>query len=1146
MPDQSTKSKSSLQHDAKTDDNANLNSDESSFSSSKSKEYHQLALYNPNNTFIQPISSIENQNKGTQQISVGNEFEPILCNHNESIEQAGARIFRVDDKYTTPKLLYEIAFKFGSFWGFRVIKRSGIYVRCSRCEKPRQRKGKINQNMRVSSSLKCNCDWHIRYKKLPKENGKIIITHVSLSHTNRCMPSSNQLVRQKTIAGDFTKNVHPVLQILANQLSVGEKPHYGYIRTLLKQVLPARKEVTRRDIWNTRIRAKMFLKQALKAGKPISEFRLTQEQLPELMKPIENETEDIMDSAVDAVDELFLESMNDDECNMKLLGIIEQLGKQNSGFTYALCHNEDHVIMGFVWMTAVMRSNFERFSQFICIDSRKSKTNPNLFPYMSVVVLDEMNKVQVCCEALIKEEMHDAYIFMLNSAFEMCPLLEREHVKCVYGDEFITQNILDSTQLKHAMLFHDHYHLNLNFEKKLDHNFSKLQPYLYGILHAKSEEVLKTTLNQMVKDFPSLTSVKTLAIELESKKQNFAAYVIDSTEGSYCRRGNPPSEANHSSISRFLGSDFTGEIENVFVKLMDRHKHLTLRTNRIISIDFDKSQIALHKLKEQDPNSDLIAPCEFLTYSAFLFYRDHIKPKSNQYLVKSNEDGSIHIYYPNKSDSPYIFRNKSCRCSCSLSRCKEMQCHHELALHGHFCKELFSKKYEKRSSVTKSKNIGEYINPLCFSSRLQLPDASIIDDSDKTNEEHSFNELEQSDSKEAHIEFNEDNNHTSNPIQTENSQSDTDVSDAEDVCAEDVSNISLSYKEMMNIVGMIHNRCRNNPSLIRMVSAFLIDLSKIIENNHTSHLHEANKNELNSVIISILRSYKRSFTTLKKKNNSSIVLKAPERINGHQYHTTKRLRPKVECKKSHRAKKNKSNSLINSQNSLFQNSERRITCQFCTGSHKITNCLKKKELGKTWLGKDIIKYMKEYAPYSILQHKDTRRVITDEISNTKTARNLLIHTLHSKFLPSQACNPTEEELACTISLLNSKAEVVVGYERCIVSFQSVVNYIGKHQSTKNRFIFSSIEEESIGSSFYGRNQSLSQRHGYNNYVALANMSQNSVTSTDSQERSLVIVHPSRDIFPTNSCETEIKSNNRGIDTTIVPKLPPMDLKNIDI
>ena len=138
-----------------------------------------------------------------------------------------------------------------------------------------------------------------------------------------------------------------------------------------------------------------------------------------------------------------------------------------------------------------------------------------------------------------------------------------------------------------------------------------------------------------------------------------------------------------------------------------------------------------------------------------------------------------------------------------------------------------------------------------------------------------------------------------------------------------------------------------------------------------------------------------------------------------------------------------------------------------------------------------------------------KRVISDEILNTKTACNLLIYTLYSKFLANQACNPTEEELA--------------GYKQCIVLFQSVINYIGKHQSTKNRFIFSTIEKESIGSSFYGRNLSLSQQHRYNSYISISNMSQNSVTSFDSQEKSLVNVDSSRDIIPKSSSDFENNS-----------------------
>ena len=49
-------------------------------------------------------------------------------------------------------------------------------------------------------------------------------------------------------------------------------------------------------------------------------------------------------------------------------------------------------------MTLVMKSNFEKYSQYICVDAMKRKMNDILFSYMAVMVIDDMNKVQVCCE----------------------------------------------------------------------------------------------------------------------------------------------------------------------------------------------------------------------------------------------------------------------------------------------------------------------------------------------------------------------------------------------------------------------------------------------------------------------------------------------------------------------------------------------------------------------------------------------------------------------------------------------------------------------------------------------------------------------------------------------------------------------------
>ena len=104
------------------------------------------------------------------------------------------------------------------------------------------------------------------------------------------------------------------------------------------------------------------MKEAVKAGKLLKDFTLTKAQCTDLMKSMDNKTDDIMDETVHIVDEVFTEYLNDETCNMKLFGILETLGNKSSGFTYALCNDGDGKLSGFVWMTSVMRSNFEKYS----------------------------------------------------------------------------------------------------------------------------------------------------------------------------------------------------------------------------------------------------------------------------------------------------------------------------------------------------------------------------------------------------------------------------------------------------------------------------------------------------------------------------------------------------------------------------------------------------------------------------------------------------------------------------------------------------------------------------------------------------------------------------------------------------------------
>ena len=76
-------------------------------------------------------------------------------------------------------------------------------------------------------------------------------------------------------------------------------------------------------------------------------------------------------------------------------------------------------------------------------------------------------------------------------------------------------------------------------------------------------------MKSMMSHFQSEPKILELANELKEKQKHFVPYIVDSTPGSLCRRGNSVSESNHSSICNFFSKKSFGDLKNVFVRLMD-------------------------------------------------------------------------------------------------------------------------------------------------------------------------------------------------------------------------------------------------------------------------------------------------------------------------------------------------------------------------------------------------------------------------------------------------------------------------------------------------------------------------------------------------------------------------------------------------
>ena len=64
----------------------------------------------------------------------------------------------------------------------------------------------------------------------------------------------------------------------------------------------------------------------------------------------------------------------------------------------------------------------------------------------------------------------------------MAPRVSKTDIKVIFGDEFITQDILNRTNLGHASLFHDHFHLERNIKKELGGAYNDVFKDIKGMI----------------------------------------------------------------------------------------------------------------------------------------------------------------------------------------------------------------------------------------------------------------------------------------------------------------------------------------------------------------------------------------------------------------------------------------------------------------------------------------------------------------------------------------------------------------------------------------------------------------------------------------------------------------------------------------
>ena len=231
---------------------------------------------------------------------------------------------------------------FANFWGFEMCLKN-LYCECNKGSSKQVRKDQTYKNERKRETIKVGCIWRVcfSYIDYKNQNGPCHVREVHPKHSRGCNPSPDQLVQCKTAAGEYAKYQQIILHQLIHYLSTGRNTEPTFLRDMLSKVLPRRKSITSHDLFNTIVRAQMLISQLKKQGRSIEEYHFKPHAVGQLLTPIDDSTDDILDEAVTSASEIFSEYLNDPNANSKILALLEKFGNTGKGFTYNISYNQN-------------------------------------------------------------------------------------------------------------------------------------------------------------------------------------------------------------------------------------------------------------------------------------------------------------------------------------------------------------------------------------------------------------------------------------------------------------------------------------------------------------------------------------------------------------------------------------------------------------------------------------------------------------------------------------------------------------------------------------------------------------------------------------------------------------------------------------
>ena len=312
----------------------------------------------------------------------------------------------------------------------------------------------------------------------------------------------------------------------------------------------------------------------------------------------------------------------------------------------------------------------------------------------------------------------------------------------------------------------------------------------------------------------------------------------------------------------------------------------------------------------------------------------------------------------------------------------------------------------------------------------------------------------------------------------------------------------LNYAEFMDVATKLSQASeRKKATFGTLCCGMMLQLLDIANGQDASILDDELDHNLINAFPHLIDKYKSSFKPVKQNQFKSITntdalsinrldaasaslpnehsvhrsVTVPSKPLGHQYATCNRIKPMVERvqqpkhqQKIDVTKAVKTNHLIlRKAPGLKPKPKRILTCSFCGDrNHQKCNCPLKISYGPEQDGSRFVEYLLNQAPFSILDEREAKEIIYDNVSSRIGVKHIVVHSLHVKFQCNTQSRPRQDDLAARITFLDKIGKPYGGYTECLVDLIRVIEYIYKHNGTKGRCIFSFVNKKSIGSLYH--------------------------------------------------------------------------------